>query len=191
LKKVLLVGSNGYIGSHLYDSLKNKYQFYIIDSKIKKSDKKYNSFITSDYRDLNEKFLSQFTECVWLAGHSNVSMAIQDPVGCLENNLIGLINFTKIYKGRLIYASSGSVYSSHTPGLFSEETSLSYVPNNMYDFTKISFDNYLMLMKNTNNLKIKNYIGMRFGTVVGASKNINKELLLNKMIFDGLKKKTN
>jgi nucleoside-diphosphate-sugar epimerase len=189
MKKILLVGSNGYIGSRLYDLLKEKYKFCIIDSQIKNADKKYNPFIALDYRDLDEKFLSQFEICVWLAGHSSVTMAIQDPMGCLENNLIGLINFLKIYKGRLIYSSSGSVYNNANYELFSEEMSINYVPSNIYDFTKITFDNYLMLMKNTNNIKIKNFIGLRFGTVVGASKNIRKELLLNKMIFDGLKTK--
>jgi nucleoside-diphosphate-sugar epimerase len=189
MKKILLVGSNGYIGSRLYDFLKEKYQFSIIDSNIKKADKKFNPFIALDYRNLDEKFLSQFEVCVWLAGHSSVSMSIQDPTGCLENNLIGLINFSKIYKGQLIYASSGSVYSNASNELFSEESSINYVPSNMYDFTKITFDNYLMLMKNTNNIKMKNFVGIRFGTVVGASKNIRKELLLNKMIFDGLKTK--
>ena len=189
MKKILLVGSNGYIGSRLFDLLKKKYKFCIIDSQIKKIDKKCNPFIALDYRDLDEKFLSQFEICVWLAGHSSVSMATHDPLGCLENNLIGLINFSKIYKGRLIYASSGSVYNNTSYELFSEETSISYIPSNMYDFTKITFDNYLMLMKNTNKIKIKNFISLRFGTVVGGSKNIRKELLLNKMIYDGLKTK--
>ena len=137
---------------------------------------------------MNEKLLSEFEICIWLAGHSSVPMAVQDPMGCLENNLIGLINFSKIYKGKLIYASSGSVYNNISNQLFSEEMPINYIPNNVYDFTKITFDNYLMLMKNVNNIKI-NYIGLRFGTVVGASKNIRKELLLNKMIFDGLNTK--
>ena len=49
------------------------------------------------------------------------------------------------------------------------------IPNNIYDFTKISFDNYLISSE-------KKGIGLRFGTVNGVSENMKNELMINSMI---------
>ena len=49
------------------------------------------------------------------------------------------------------------------------------IPKNIYDFTKISFDNYLISNE-------RNGIGLRFGTVNGVSQNMKKELMINSMI---------
>ena len=43
---------------------------------------------------------------MWLSGHSSVQQSRPDPFGAIDNNLNGLIKFKKIFKGRLIYASS-------------------------------------------------------------------------------------
>jgi nucleoside-diphosphate-sugar epimerase len=113
-----------------------------------------------------------------VGGHSSVSQSINDPVGCFSNNLTGLVEFAKLFPGRLIYASSGSVYNNN-PDQNCMETVTIGSPKNIYDYTKSSFDQYMSILGS-------NYIGLRFGTVVGGSPNMRSELLLNKMVKDAL-----
>ena len=180
---ILLVGSNGYIGSHFYNCFKNKYKISLIDNGFRPYEFKANDFILRDYRKLNLDYLSEFTHCVWLAGHSSVPQSIKDPLGCFSNNLTGLADFYHMFPGSLIYASSGSVYNNNKSLECNEEEISSGAPFNMYDFTKISFDNYLNIFKED---KKNNWIGLRFGTVVGSSQKIRTELLLNRMVFDAI-----
>tara|TARA_B100001250_G_scaffold285724_1_gene247797 strand:- start:3706 stop:4566 length:861 start_codon:yes stop_codon:yes gene_type:complete len=178
-QKILLVGANGYIGSHLYKKLKHKFNIYPIDNLFRKT-KKQKFVIKKDYRNLNEKFLKKFSTCVWLSGHSSVQQSVPDPFGAIDNNLNGLIKFKKIFKGRLIYASSGSVYSQIS-GLCDENTPIGD-PTNIYDFTKVTIDKYFQLTRS-------NCVSLRFGTVLGPSENIRTELLLNNMTLDAITKK--
>ena len=92
-KKILLIRSNVYIPSKLYQKLKKKYDFCSIDSGLREVDYKANNFEQVDYRNLNEEYLSDFDECIWLAGHSNVPQSVADPMGCFENNLVELVHF--------------------------------------------------------------------------------------------------
>ena len=48
-QKILLVGANGYIGSHLYKKLKYKFDIYPIDNFFRKT-KKQRFVIKKDYR---------------------------------------------------------------------------------------------------------------------------------------------
>ena len=137
MKKILLVGGNGYIGSAVYEKLKNKFQFYPIDNFFRKCFR--NRFVLNkDYRLLKKHELKRFDMCLWLSGHSSVQQSLPDPFGAIDNNLNGLINLKKIFKGKLIYASSGSVYSQIS-GLCKESTPIGD-PTNIYDFTKITID---------------------------------------------------
>lgn len=184
-KKILLVGANGYIGSRFYDLLNHKYEILGIDSGLRRSPVHANNFSVVDYRELDTEFLSHFTDCVWLAGHSSVPQSLSDPWGCFQNNLVGLVAFQRKFLGRLIYASSGSVYNNMDACMCNEEYA-SAAALNIYDFTKITFDNYLKLLTIDD---AKKWVGLRFGTVVGSSKNIRKELLLNKMVLDSINNK--
>ena len=96
-RKILLVGANGYIGSQLYKKLKHKFDIYPIDNFFRKT-KKQKFVIKKDYRNLKEKFLRNFSTCVWLSGHSSVQQSVPDPFGAIDNNLNGLIKFKKIFK---------------------------------------------------------------------------------------------
>ena len=174
MKKILIIGSQGYVGSNLVKYLDSEnYDLTLVDNQLRKSNVG-NSFIKTSYQDLDETFLNHFEECVWLAGHSSVGMANEDPEYALHNNFIDLINFYKKFNGRFIYASTGSVYSRDDNSLSDEESNLS-TPKNMYDYSKVSFDNYLV----ASNLPA---ITLRFGTVNGFGTNIKSELMINSMV---------
>jgi len=180
---VLIVGANGYIGSKLINKLKKTTINWVgIDSLLRSDNNKQTlkTYSENTYQNLKNLFLDEFTDCIWLAGHSSVSMSISDEYGALRNNLFDLINFTNIFRGRLIYASSGSVYSRINAELSNEESSL-FAATNIYDYTKICFDNYI---KASNK---KNAIGLRFGTVNGGSDRFRDELIINSMTQSAVK----
>ena len=132
-----------------------------------------------DYRDLSKEKLHQFKVVIWLAGHASVPQSVEDPIGCLSNNFTGLLELVERFDGEVIYASSGSVYSGGPHGFSIEDQPL-YPPSNIYDFSKMAFDQY-------QTMKERQVFGLRFGTVVGHSPRIRQELLLNKMVFDAAK----
>lgn len=183
MKKILLIGANGYVGSNLLTLLNHEgYDVQGVDNNLRKSQRPILSHVLKkNYQDLSEEFLRQFTDCIWLSGHSSVVQASSDSKYALKNNLIDLIDLINKFKGRFIYASSGSVYSRKEPELCSEQ-SHTFTPLNMYDYTKISFDNYIT----STNVKA---IGLRFGTINGPGTNIKKELMLNSMVLHGLRDK--
>lgn len=180
--KILLCGANGYIGSEFYAKANSKFDVFPIDNFLVK--RKKLSFVKNfDYRNLPIELVNQFDVCIWLCGHSSVQQSIEDPEGAFENNTSGLINFSKIFNGTIIYASSGSVYSTLNLDEELDETKEIGGSTNAYDFSKITIDKYFQLY----NLK---FISLRFGTVVGASKCLREELLLNRMALTAIKDKT-
>ena len=177
MKNVLLVGANGYIGRRFLERNADKYNLKSIDNLLKPGE--LPDYIENkDYRDLSEKYLNNFDVCLWLAGHSSVPSSIKDPYGAYTNNYSGLVELTNKFNGLLIYASSASVYNNEAGAICSESTQIGD-PDNIYDFTKVSFDSYVKIMN-------KKYVGLRFGTVDGGSPRIREELLLNRMVKDAM-----
>lgn len=181
--KILIIGANGYIGSVLFNKLKNKNIDVVgVDNYLRKDHSQiFDDILVSDFSKLDKPFLDNFTDCIWLSGYSSVKQAAFNPNDALKVNLFDLINFRKLFNGRFIYASSGSVYSNDKPKVCDELSETSQ-PQNMYDYTKISFDNYLIATETKG-------IGLRFGTVNGSSSNIKNELMINSMVNDAISKK--
>jgi nucleoside-diphosphate-sugar epimerase len=65
------------------------------------------------YQELTIGDLAGFDAILWFAGHSSVPMALRDPDGAIANNCLDLLQLAKRKPlgMRLIYASTGSVYS--------------------------------------------------------------------------------
>lgn len=178
---ILLIGANGYVGSNVYKTLiglgasVTPVDNYSRNDLDKQTD---SDVLITSYQNLKPEFLDRFTDCLWLAGHSSVQMSFEDEHGALRNNLYDLITFSNLFRGRLIYASSGSVYSRENAEVSSELSTLN-VPTNIYDYTKVSFDNYISATS-------KKAIGLRFGTVNGGSARIRKELMINSMVLKAM-----
>lgn len=182
MKNILIIGANGYIGSVLYKTLKlHQYKTLGVDSLLRNDgDSFFDNVIQKiSYQNMSPKFLDQFTDCIWLAGHSSVQLSSLDEQGALRNNLYDLINFSNLFRGRLIYASSGSVYSRINAEK-ADENFTTHMPNNIYDYTKVSFDNYIA----ATNAKA---VALRFGTVNGFSTRIRNELMINSMVNSSIK----
>jgi len=178
---ILVIGGNGYIGSRVTDHLHALGRAVTAVGRSPRLDTRGNApypIVTSTYQDLDSQFLSNFDDCIWLAGHASVSQSAKDPNGALRNNFFDLIAFRDRFKGRLIFSGSGSVYSRPKPEECTEESHLAN-PSNIYDFTKMAFDLYLASQG-------IDAICLRFGTVNGPSSRFRDGPMLNRMVSDAL-----
>jgi nucleoside-diphosphate-sugar epimerase len=177
-KNILLVGGCGYIGTFLYSKLLDSGCSVVVCDNLKRGNPLKIDLINKDYAELGELELTNYDTVLWFAGHSSVPLSTIDPEGALKNNCLNLYAFAQRLPDttKLIYASSASLYSSraeHTP--YSSEESLVNIPSqNPYDISKFAFD---YMAKGF----LKNFYGLRMGTLSGYSPNLRSELVFNAM----------
>lgn len=169
--KVLIIGT-GYIGSYVTQYLTQ--QGFSVTNCGNRSE---------DYDKLSVGFVSQFQYIIVLAGHSSVQMCAGPLQGPWDNNVRNMHNLIRKVRPdqNIIYASSASVYSGGPDPSVEIDMSLQFVNN--YDLTKIALDN--MVAAHAQN-GATNLMGLRFGTVNGASPLIRRDLMLNSMVWSAL-----
>lgn len=136
---------------------------------------------TGDCAALDRETLASYSHILWFGGHSSVTSAINDPYGALRNNCLDLVNLcaNKRPETKVIYASSASLYSAafnenHENLPCSTEDRQLVANINPYDMSKFVFDYIAQGF-------LRNFIGLRLGTVSGWSPNLRRELLFNSM----------
>ena len=174
--KVLLIGGNGYIGSSFYH--KSTHEIHSVDLCLFKQNLGYST--GSNYNSFD---ISESDVIICLAGHSSVPMCEHSPSRSWTNNVEYFRNLCERLKPnqKLIYASSASVYGK-TTGISYETSDINFNVLNHYDLQKITVD----LIANKYISEGKNIIGLRFGTVNGASPNTRNDLMINSMIKSAL-----
>ena len=175
MKKVLILGGNGYIGSRLRQVLRE--QHFVKSNDIcwfaydEISDRR-------DYHKLTRDELAEFEVIVVLAGHPSVPSCLGALYSPWLNNVT---NFTdllvKTDDQLIIYASSASVYGNSKPGERHRESNTHFTPVNNYDVTKYALDQQATIA----NLRGKRVIGLRFGTVNGWAPNLRVDVMINSM----------
>lgn len=167
MKKILITGGAGFIGSHVVRRFVNKYpeyQIFNLDAltyagnleNIKDIENQSNyTFIKGDIVDegfINELFsLHNFDGVLHLAAESHVDRSIEDPLAFVKTNVIGTMNLLNAAKNqwknnlegkRFYHISTDEVYGSlGAEGLFTETTS--YDPNSPYSASKASSDHFV------------------------------------------------
>lgn len=167
MKKLLITGGAGFIGSHVVRLLVNKYpnyQIFNLDAltyagnleNIADIQNAPNySFIKGDIVDadfINDLFYKyQFDGVLHLAAESHVDRSITDPLAFVKTNVIGTMNLLNAakntwkdnYEGKRFYhISTDEVYGSlGETGLFTETTA--YDPNSPYSASKASSDHFV------------------------------------------------
>jgi len=172
LKRILLIGGCGYIGSRLYSLLSKNYNVTSVDLEW------FDSFVPHnfcrDYNKLNKTFINRFDVVILLAGHSSTQMCIDNAKASYANNVGNFVNLIeKIKDTKFIYASSSSVYGNFKDRLATEKV-LGFAPNNFYDLTKHIIDLHASLYP-------IEYYGLRLGTVNGFSESFRKDIMINAM----------
>ena len=179
MKKILILGGCGYIGSMVVKKLRTKYKITIIDlNTYKHNIFKDIEIIKKNMKYINKEFIEKFDIIISLSGNSSVKCS-SNIFSSIENNIENLTNIFKIMNKdqMFIYASSSSVYGD-TTNLVVDEKNENYNFHNYYDFSKKILDMYAELIIKKENKKI---FGLRFGTVNGFSPNFRNDIMINAM----------
>lgn len=167
MKKILITGGAGFIGSHVVRRFVDRhaeYQIYNLDNltyagnleNLSDIESKVNyNFIKGDIS--NESFINnlfkehQFTDVIHLAAESHVDRSIEDPLAFAKTNILGTIVLLNAFKNlwknhwdnhRFYHISTDEVYGTlGESGFFSESTP--YAPNSPYSASKASSDHFV------------------------------------------------
>ena len=179
MKKILVTGGSGFIGSHVVRLLVNKYPDYLIvnldkltyagnpENLIDIEEKPNYEFVKMDITDekavfhLFEEY--QFEGVIHLAAESHVDRSIANPNEFIYTNIVGTLNLLnasrKIWKdefeNKIFYhISTDEVYGSlGKEGFFLETTP--YDPRSPYSASKASSDHIVRAYYHTFGLPIK------------------------------------
>jgi len=184
LKKLLITGGCGYIGSHtivtlinadydviVYDNLSNS--SIDILTKIFQITGKVIDFVKGDIRD-TDKLEKVFEEnkidgVIHFAGLKSVYESINDPNLYYDNNVIGSIRLLQLIKKfnvkAFIYSSSATVYGEHNNSPLLERLFLK-LPENPYGSSKLMVEKIISDFQKSNS--DFNVICLRYFNPVGA-----------------------
>lgn len=179
MKKILILGGCGYIGTRLNNFLSKNNEVTSVDLEWYGNCKVENN-IKLDISSLEEDYLCQFDSIILLAGHSSVGMSKGDMLSTFHNNVLNFLELLKKIKKnqKLIYASSSSVYGDTSKKIVTEEH-LFFKPTNYYDLSKFEIDLY-------SSIQDKMIFGLRFGTVNGFSENFRSDIMINAMTYNAI-----
>ena len=167
MKKILITGGAGFIGSHVVRLFVNKYKEYQIFNldaltyagnleNLKDIENKPNyTFIKADITNeeqINNLFSEHhFDDVIHLAAESHVDRSIKDPLAFAKTNILGTMILLNAFKNcwannwegkRFYHVSTDEVYGTlGEQGLFLETTS--YDPNSPYSASKASSDHFV------------------------------------------------
>jgi dTDP-glucose 4,6-dehydratase len=177
MKKILVTGGAGFIGSHVVRLFVNKYPNYQIinldaltyagnlENLRDIADKtnyrfaKVNILDVKAVEDLFDQY--QVTDVIHLAAESHVDRSIVSPLDFVYTNVIGTVNLLNTAKQkwaadlknhRFYHVSTDEVYGSlGVVGLFTEETA--YDPHSPYSASKASSDHFVRAYHETYQLQ--------------------------------------
>ena len=176
MKKFVVTGGSGFIGSNLVKFLLRRNYFVINIDKLSYSANPYNLkriFKNKNYRffkqDINNqaqiyKILSKYKPIgiFNLAAETHVDRSIDSPINFVKSNILGVYNLLEALKKyskknkkkiKLVHVSTDEVYGDIEIGKKSKETS-HYNPSSPYSATKASADLLIKSFVRTYNLPI-------------------------------------
>ena len=170
MKKIIVTGGLGFIGSNLIEVLLNKNYFVINLDKVTYSSNFYNTkeysknknykFIKLDIGSKNlKKILFKYKPvCIFnLAAETHVDRSIDKPDDFIKSNIVGVYNllesfkeFSRKNKTRLVHISTDEVYGDILKGRSSEK--YAYKPSSPYAASKAASDHLVYSYIRTYNI---------------------------------------
>ena len=169
--RLIIPGASGFIGKNLLLHLPKDWEITAIYNK----DDKFPNFLRqnalenvipfkcdlSRQSDVQGLFSmgNDFDLCVYLAALVNLPLSVKDPVGDLNINVVGLINFLEKYRGgKIIYMSSGAVYEGLSGNVY---PGISLNPVLPYAISKMASEQYIKFYQHSRKT-LNSYIILRF-----------------------------
>lgn len=170
--KILIIGGNGFIGSHLAEILCKNNKVIIFDKKIFRKKINNISYVKGDIINLNQlkKNMHQVDIVFNFAALADIDLAANMPLQTAKINILGALNVFKACLEKkvkkVIHAST--IYVDSNEG-------------NFYAISKRCAEDYLLQFNK--NYKL-NYTILRFGSLYGesADKNNGIERIINTLI---------
>lgn len=183
MKKILLTGGLGYIGSHTaVELLQNDYDIVIVDNlsncrpevkeSIEKITNKKFKFIEEDLLNKNALFSifeqEKFDAVIHFAAAKAVGESVENPLKYYNNNVVSSVNLLEAMKKHnvknLIFSSSACVYGDSDNLPYDENMPAN--PTNPYGRTKYFIEEMMKDVYHSDNTN--NFIILRYFNPVGA-----------------------
>jgi dTDP-glucose 4,6-dehydratase len=171
MKKIIVTGGLGFIGSNLIDLLLQKKYFVINIDKVTYSSNFYNTkefaknknykFIKCDINNkkINNIFNKYKPVCIFnLAAETHVDRSIDDAKSFIYSNILGVYNILECFKkyslknkkSKLVHISTDEVYGDILTGRSNEK--YAYKPSSPYAASKASSDHLVYSYVRTHNI---------------------------------------
>jgi UDP-glucose 4-epimerase len=180
MKKILVTGGCGYIGSHTaIELLQNGYEVVIFDNleigekesvdRIKDITGEDVKFIEGDLRneeDIMKALDDSFSAVIHFAAYKSIVDSLTNPLGYFENNVMGTYNLLKAMQekqvSKIIFSSSAAIYGHPNEIPVTENSDLD--PVTPYARNKLSME---LLLADCVNIGIDS-VALRYFNAAGA-----------------------
>jgi len=167
MKRLLITGSEGFIGTHLKKHFEGKYEILGLDCKISIfHDVRYLNYISKFVQDFNPNII------IHLAANPDVSISTVYPQEDLLLNVSGTLNMLelarKIQPVLFIFSSSACVYGASDKKFLDENSEIK--PHSQYGVGKFAAEEYCRLYYR--NYKIPTVVFRQFN-IYGVGQNFN------------------
>jgi len=169
MKKILITGSSGYIGSHLLKKLKKRFEIFCLDKNEPtvatgefhcvdiRNIRSLQNFRDTDEVDRGE----EYDTVIHLAAEVMVGASTKDPILYYETNVLGTLNILRSIRTKnFIFASTGAAEGLASPyGLskkVGEEVVKQFCEQNNIDYTIFRFYNVI----GSDGIEVKNTDGL-------------------------------
>ena len=195
MKKVLITGGAGFIGSHVADRfLLNNYEVTAADNLVTGNIDNINgkniNFFNIDIRDkekLEELFKSEKPDYViHLAAQVSVSSSVEDVLYDAEENITALINILELCRKynteKIVFSSTAAVYGipEEVPSRETNKTA----PLSPYGLSKLTGEEYIKMYSRLFGV---NYVILRYANVYGPRQSAHGEAGVVSIFNDKIK----